>query len=653
MRDSPFSGGRVERETTGLKKLIGSLTFRNRPLKQKFFLFSAGVMLWFLAIFAISMAALISLESRSNKIVNYLIPFDRTNQKIIRKLQNLDIGGHDLLTARDQRDVMKITEVSDARLEDIRSFISALQRGGRVNDYSRATGKFIEGFSVRPAVSADLVFVNRLAAQTDRISAGLAVLSNLKTGALASTMPASTMLASRKGADLEGAFKNYDAAIENAVTLSNEYSARTSGIYASDSGGMRSMLLYSFPALSIVLLLATALLVTFTFSISRAVINPVRAIIGQIRALNRGEIDISNRMKVNSHDEIGRLSAEFNGLLETIDSMAKFKKMIEEDENVEDVYSRLGTEFKYFGLDEFTIYEIANSQNKMKTVFPPQGLANPMCNPDILDNCYLCRAKKTGHRISSLQYPGICKSFMDGEEKRHVCVPLMVGGTAGGVVQFIFDQSDLNEHRLSAIDGWIRAAEQYIRESIPVIEAKRLMSTLKDSALKDSLTGLNNRRFLQEYTESLVAGTLRRGKNIGLIMGDLDYFKQVNDVYGHNAGDAILKETADILRKSVRASDLVIRFGGEEFLILLMDVERDGTAGVAEKIRTTIEDAKLKVMDGNVKKTISLGISEFPVDTESFWQAIKYADVALYEAKRTGRNKTVRFAREMWKEEQF
>ena len=631
-----------------MRKLFDYLTFKNWPLKQKFVLFSAGVMVWFLAIFAISMAALVSLYGRSDRIVNYLVPFDRTSQKIIRKLQNLDIGGRELLAATDQKDVMRLTEVSDTRLRDIRSFITALSRGGRVNDYSRATGRFIESYSVRPAASADRLFVERLEAQVEKVAAGLAGLSNLKTSAPASGAPAS-----KNGGGLQAAFRNYDAAIENAVAMSNEYSAGTSSAYAADSGRMRSLLLFSFPALSAVLLLATALLVVFTFSISRAVINPVRAIIGQIRALNRGEIDISNRISVTSHDEIGRLSAEFNGLLETIDSMAKFKKIIEEDESVEDVYSRLGTEFKYFGLDEFTIYEIANSQNKMKTVFPPMGLADPLCNPDIMDNCFLCRAKKTGHKISSLQHQDICKYFLGSGVKRHVCVPLMVGGTAGGVVQFVFDESDLNGHRLKAIDGWVRAAEQYIKESIPVIEAKRLMSTLKDSALKDSLTGLHNRRFLQEYTESLVAGTLRRGKNIGLVMCDLDYFKQVNDVYGHNAGDAILKETADILRKSVRSADLVIRFGGEEFLILLMDVDGEGSVGVAEKIRLAIEDAKLKVMDGNVRKTISLGVSEFPADTDSFWQAIKFADVALYEAKRTGRNKTVRFARELWKEEQF
>jgi diguanylate cyclase (GGDEF)-like protein len=103
----------------------------------------------------------------------------------------------------------------------------------------------------------------------------------------------------------------------------------------------------------------------------------------------------------------------------------------------------------------------------------------------------------------------------------------------------------------------------------------------------------------------------------------------------------------------VREADMVIRFGGEEFLVVLLDIKEGDALNVSEKIRKTMEETKFKVSDGIVKKTISLGISEFPGDTQSFWQAIKFADVALYKAKETGRNRTARFATEIWKEEQF
>jgi diguanylate cyclase (GGDEF)-like protein len=173
------------------------------------------------------------------------------------------------------------------------------------------------------------------------------------------------------------------------------------------------------------------------------------------------------------------------------------------------------------------------------------------------------------------------------------------------------------------------------------------MNTLQESALKDSLTGLYNRRFLQEYTETLIAGVLRRGKSVGLMMCDLDFFKQVNDLYGHNVGDNVLKETCEIIKKCIRSSDLVIRFGGEEFLVLMLDINGGETSQIADKIRETIEKTKIKVSDGVIKKTISIGISEFPTDAENFWQAIQFADAALYRAKDSGRNKVVRFTPDM------
>ena len=219
------------------------------------------------------------------------------------------------------------------------------------------------------------------------------------------------------------------------------------------------------------------------------------------------------------------------------------------------------------------------------------------------------------------------------------------------IVQLLFEMpTDPTEMKI--LEAKIFKAEQYINESLAVIETKRLMSSLRDSALVDALTGLHNRRYLQEYTEKIVSGVLRRGKAIGLIMCDLDYFKQVNDTYGHAAGDTVLKETANVIRHSVRESDIVIRFGGEEFLVVLLDISSGESMQIAEKIRLNIDQLKIKLPDGAIQKTISLGVSEFPADTGTLWSCIKYADVALYRAKNEGRNRCVRFTKDMWTDEQ-
>ncbi len=107
-----------------------------------------------------------------------------------------------------------------------------------------------------------------------------------------------------------------------------------------------------------------------------------------------------------------------------------------------------------------------------------------------------------------------------------------------------------------------------------------------------------------------------------------------------------LRETAQTIRKSIRDSDLLIRFGGEEFLVALLDIETGSTLEVGEKIRENVQNAPLMVGKVAIGQTISLGVSELPEDTRDFWQAIKFADLALYRAKALGRNRTVRFTGE-------
>ena len=114
------------------------------------------------------------------------------------------------------------------------------------------------------------------------------------------------------------------------------------------------------------------------------------------------------------------------------------------------------------------------------------------------------------------------------------------------------------------------------------------------------------------------------------------------------AGDTVLRAVSKVLKQSVRTSDMVIRYGGEEFLIILQDAEGDHADQVAENIRAAMEAVKTNVGNVVIQKTISIGISDFPTDSDTFWQAVKYADVALYRAKEEGRNRVVRFNTTMW-----
>lgn len=191
----------------------------------------------------------------------------------------------------------------------------------------------------------------------------------------------------------------------------------------------------------------------------------------------------------------------------------------------------------------------------------------------------------------------------------------------------------------------ISFVKSYINEAAPSIEVKILMNALQESAFQDGLTGLYNRKFLEEHSKKLVPQIKRENLNIGVLLLDMDHFKAVNDEYGHDIGDKVLKELARILNETVRESDLIIRYGGEEFMVLLVGVNSDSDAlNVANKIRENVRENEIDVYAGNkLKKTVSIGLSMFPQDSKTLDGVIKNADIALYEAKNSGRDKVVRF----------
>jgi diguanylate cyclase (GGDEF)-like protein len=273
------------------------------------------------------------------------------------------------------------------------------------------------------------------------------------------------------------------------------------------------------------------------------------------------------------------------------------------------------------------------------------------CNPEILVRAEACRALRTGHPVDGIANPGICYAFQAPEstgERGHICLPIMQSGSVGYVLQLVAPKE--SAPWLTALIPFVNV---YLREAAPVLESKRLMESLRETNLRDPMTGLNNRRFLEEYLETLLATTQRHKSHMTLLMLDLDFFKVVNDTHGHDAGDAVLKVLARTLRQTVRASDFVIRYGGEEFLILLQETGAEGGMKVAENIRLAVEQSKIPIAGGVVlQKTISIGVADFPEDSAAFWQTLKFADVALYHAKQSGRNQVVRFTPELWTEKQ-
>lgn len=627
------------------KKVIKLLTFADLPIRKKFVLFSIGSLFWLVVIAAIGMVSFFEMNAKSKYMVDVIVPQEKTANIILRKLRGASISAHKIVIYKDPTVINAHHIRGKERLSDCRLYLDTLITGGIIKDYSRGTGQFYEEFSVPKIYSEEgRKFVFMLKQKIDELDSSLDHLLKQKLASINKI---------NKEDSFEDALLDYDVLTKDTVSILNAYSISINKEWTKFSNIVKTRTGISILLMAGAFLMAAILSGVFGTLISRALSKPIKAIIEQIKSLSAGEINLTRKLAVTSKDEIGILSSEFNRLMDTISHVTSFKKIIEEDESVDDIYMRLGRIFiDDLGFDNCVIYEISNSKNTMKIVYPPDAEGIELhCKRDIYLNCELCRAKRSGHEVTSANYPNICKYYIEGATDIHYCIPIIIGGNVGGVVQFVCGKRGVCD--IADIERKMSRAKQYITEAQPVLEAKRLMMTLKESAFRDALTGLYNRRFLEESFENLVAGILRRGTTLGLMMCDLDFFKQTNDLYGHDVGDMVLKETANHIRRSVRTSDLVIRFGGEEFLVLLIDTKPGDSIEVAEKIRQRIEESKIKVAGGFIQKTISIGVSEFPTDTQNFWEAIKFADVALYKAKERGRNKVLRFALDMWAEEKY
>ncbi len=182
--------------------------------------------------------------------------------------------------------------------------------------------------------------------------------------------------------------------------------------------------------------------------------------------------------------------------------------------------------------------------------------------------------------------------------------------------------------------------------SITTQRANSYAQVLKYATL-DALTGLNNRRQFEIRLKQEVSNARRNKKPLCCIMLDIDYFKKVNDTWGHSAGDCILKNVARIISHELREYDIASRYGGEEFCILLPDTKLQEAAFVAQRLRTAVEKANINISEDEVlgvdtlKVTISVGVSEFNKNCDIPERLHQSADVALYEAKRRGRNRVV------------
>ena len=259
-----------------------------------------------------------------------------------------------------------------------------------------------------------------------------------------------------------------------------------------------------------------------------------------------------------------------------------------------------------------------------------------------------CWAIRRGRQhLVDEQHPGLlCGHITGPDTNRYLCVPLMVNGEAIGILHLCniasdepdrleMDSKSYTEHKTQLIT--------MIAEHIALAIANlQLRDTLRQQSIRDALTGLFNRRYMEETLERELQRSQRENTSISLIMFDIDHFKRFNDQAGHDAGDALLRELGVYLRKDTRGGDIVCRYGGEEFLAVLPGASAEDAMQRAEQMRKDVSELLVYHLGQPLPKcTISLGVSVYPQNGQTSELLLKAADTALYRAKNEGRNRVI------------
>jgi diguanylate cyclase (GGDEF)-like protein len=206
----------------------------------------------------------------------------------------------------------------------------------------------------------------------------------------------------------------------------------------------------------------------------------------------------------------------------------------------------------------------------------------------------------------------------------------------------------LGSEQKRAFDDSVRPALEVLASHVAVsLSNARMVGRLEELATTDGLTGLLNKRTLIEEAERRLKAADRFGKSVSLLVTDIDHFKRVNDTYGHDVGDVVIKGLGEVLKRVKRDTDVVGRFGGEEFVIVCEQTDEEGAMNLAERIRKELEVTAFQTELGPLSVTCSVGVATFPAAGRSWEALFKATDEALYVSKRGGRNRVTLWSAKM------
>jgi diguanylate cyclase (GGDEF)-like protein len=378
---------------------------------------------------------------------------------------------------------------------------------------------------------------------------------------------------------------------------------------------------------------------TFAVLVSRSLQRQIDSFLVAARRLGSG--DFATHVPTSGHDEFAQLGQEFNKMSHQLEE--RLAELGRERERLQEAMRRIGETFAS-NLDRDALLEIVvrtavdgvGAEAGRAAVRPREGgqleevaVVGSADGLEEILRVVEARALQSGEPSEAHLDEAVALS--------HPLRSREGGGEIAGLVSIARPQRAFSAAETDLFHYLAGQAEVSI-------ENVGLHETVERQAVTDELTGLSNRRRFQEAMQVEIERSRRFGQPLGLVMLDLDDFKAVNDRYGHVQGDIVLREVARVLRESSREIDEPARYGGEELAVVLPGTDLQGAYNLAERVRTGIEELDLPLLDGEgtVRVTASCGVATLPGSAYDMRSLVEAADEALYKAKRTGKNKTVR-----------
>lgn len=349
--------------------------------------------------------------------------------------------------------------------------------------------------------------------------------------------------------------------------------------------------------------------------------------------------DITDRKKADKQLKVALQDSE--ALARESAELREFGDMLQSCQQVDEAYRMSQNALpRILGNRPGALYIINPSHDLVESVanWNKCATSEPVFHPDD------CWGLRRGKAYGGLGSPMVCSHVRSVSDAAYLCVPLIAQGETLGVLYLEDSENAAAASQLTGFDRTtLHRRAMAVGERISLALANlRLRELLRNQSIRDPLTGLFNRRYLEESLNRELHRASRTGRNVSLVMLDLDHFKHFNDTFGHQVGDVLLKEVAGVVRSRVRAGDLACRFGGEEFALIIAEVDAEGAQRCMETIRESIKHLSLHERGQTLGTiTVSAGVASYPANADTPEELVRHADEALYRAKKAGRDRVV------------